>query len=87
MLESYLESITLIKVKTSNITAKEECLRFFFFTNKLKYNIYKLHASYRLMSLTSKIEYLILPKGMKFTGSGKLGLIKHESLVKIEAYF
>ena len=32
-----------------------------------------------LMRLMSKGEYLIVPKGMKFTGSGKLGLsiIKH----------
>ena len=29
----------------------------------------------RLMRLISKIEYLIVPKGTKFTGSGKLGLI------------
>ena len=27
-----------------------------------------------LMRLMSKIEYLIAPKGTKFTGSGKLGL-------------
>ena len=26
------------------------------------------------MRLMSKIEYLIVPKGAKFTGSGKLGL-------------
>ena len=28
-----------------------------------------------LMRLMSKGEYLIVPKGTKFTGSGKLGLI------------
>ena len=28
-----------------------------------------------LMRLMSKIEYLIMPKGTKFTGSGKLGLV------------
>ena len=27
-----------------------------------------------LMRLMSKIKYFIVPKGMKFTGSGKLGL-------------
>ena len=30
-----------------------------------------------LMRLMSKGEYLIVPKGTKFTGSGKLGLISH----------
>ena len=28
-----------------------------------------------LVRLMSKIKYLIMPKGTKFTGSGKLGLI------------
>ena len=28
----------------------------------------------KLMRMTSKTEYLIVPKGMKFTGSSKLGL-------------
>ena len=28
-----------------------------------------------LIRLMSKSEYIIVPKGMKFTGSGKLGLI------------
>ena len=30
----------------------------------------------RLMRLTSNMEYLIVPKGTKFMGSGKLGLNK-----------
>ena len=30
-----------------------------------------------LMRLMSKGEYLIVPKGTKFTGAGKLGLIDH----------
>ena len=30
-----------------------------------------------LMRLMSKGEYLIVPKGTKFTGAGKLGLIKN----------
>ena len=33
-----------------------------------------------LMRLMSKIEYLIVPKGTKFMGSGKLGLITTVSL-------
>ena len=33
-----------------------------------------------LMRLMSKGEYLIIPKGMKFTGSGKLGL-KHNPVI------
>ena len=35
--------------------------------------LYKVYASW-LMKLMSKIEYLIVPKGTKFMGSGKLGL-------------
>ena len=34
-----------------------------------------------LMRLMSKGEYLIVPKGTKFTGSGKLGLIVYWNLV------
>ena len=33
-----------------------------------------------LMRLMSKGEYLIVPKGTKFTGSGKLGLIIRDDL-------
>ena len=33
-----------------------------------------------LMRLMSTTEYLIMPKGMKFTGSGKLGLSSIHSL-------
>ena len=36
-----------------------------------------------LMRLMSKGEYLIVPKGTKFTGSGKLGLRKSKSLIGI----
>ena len=36
-----------------------------------------------LMRLMSKGEYLILPKGTKFTGSGKLGL-RTEDLILCE---
>ena len=45
------------------------------FRNKQKYiyNLYKLYVSYA-MRLMSKIEYLIVPKGTKFTELGKLGL-------------
>ena len=31
-----------------------------------------------LMRLTSNMEYLIVPKGTKFMGSGKLGLTQHD---------
>ena len=33
-----------------------------------------------LMRLMSKGEYLIVPKGMKFKGSGKLGLMRSDVL-------
>ena len=36
------------------------------------------------MKLMVKIEYLIIPKGTKFTGSGKLGLM--ECVVMIMLY-
>ena len=42
--------------------------------SKLKYN-YANYIQVRLMSLMSKLEYLIMPKGTKFIGLGKLGLI------------
>ena len=35
----------------------------------------------RLMRLMSKIEYLIVSKGTKFMGLGKLGLIECEQVV------
>ena len=35
-----------------------------------------------LMRLMSKGEYLIVPKGTKFMGSGKLGLIAHQEKKK-----
>ena len=41
--------------------------------NKQKDN-YTNYMQVMLMRLISKIEYLIVPKGTKFTGSGKLGL-------------
>ena len=40
------------------------------FRNKHKYN-YTNYMQVRLMRLMSKIEYLIVPKGTKFTRSGK----------------
>ena len=40
------------------------------FRHKQKYN----YVNVMLTRLTSQIEYLIVPKGTKFTGSGKLGL-------------
>ena len=43
------------------------------FRNKQKYN-YTNYMQVRLMRLTSNMEYLIVPKGTKFMGSGKLGL-------------
>ena len=36
----------------------------------------------RLIRLMSKSEYLIVPKGTKFTGSGKLGLRLFKILLK-----
>ena len=42
--------------------------------NKQKYK-YTNNMQVMLMRLMSKGEYLIVPKGRKFTGSGKLGLI------------
>ena len=42
------------------------------FRNKQKYN-YTNYVQFMLMRLISKIEYLIVPKGMKFTGLGELG--------------
>ena len=41
--------------------------------NKQKYK-YTNNMQVMLMRLMSKGEYLIVPKGTKFTGSGKLGL-------------
>ena len=38
-----------------------------------------------LMRLMSKIEYLIVPKWTKFTGSGKLGLNKFKECDKTES--
>ena len=38
------------------------------------------------MRLMSKGEYLIVPKGMKFTGLGKLGL-KPLGLLKFQCHF
>ena len=37
-----------------------------------------------LMRLMSKGEYVIVPKGTKFTGSGKLGLRENGTQTKIE---
>ena len=37
-----------------------------------------------LMRLMSKGEYLIVPKGTKFTGSGKLGLMVSAGMVCLE---
>ena len=43
--------------------------------NKQKYK-YTNFMQVMLVRLMSKGEYLIVPKGTKFTGSGKLGLIQ-----------
>ena len=41
-----------------------------------------------LMRLMSKGEYLIVPKGTKFTGSGELGLTKYSpKILTIHRYF
>ena len=39
-----------------------------------------------LMRLMSKGEYVIVPKGTKFTGSGKLGLISFKGVYPIGIY-
>ena len=49
---------------------KEECLSFI--KKQTEIQIHKFYAM--LMRLMSKGEYVIVPKGTKFTGSGKLGL-------------
>ena len=70
-----LELITFMKVKIivyqgkSCIIAKRNV--YALFRNKQKYN-YSHYMQVMLMRLMSKIEYLIMPKGMKFTGSGTL---------------
>ena len=50
--------------------------------NKQKYK-YTNYMQVMLMRLMSKGEYLIVPKGTKFTGSGKLGL-RHWFLVLLK---
>ena len=71
-----LELITSKKVKIivyqgkSYIIAKRNV--YVLFRNIQKYN-YTNYASYA-RGLMSKIKYLIMPKGSKFTGLGKLGL-------------
>ena len=60
---------------------KEECLSFKL-RNKQKYK-YTNFMQVMLMRLMSKGEYVIVPKGTKFRGAGKLGLIASYSSINI----
>ena len=62
--------LTVYQGKSYNIAKKNVWA---LFRNK-QIQLYKLHASYGL-EVDVKIEYLFVPKGTKFTGLGKLGLI------------
>ena len=57
---------------------KEECLSF---TKKqTEIQMYKYYPSYAY-EIDSKGEYLIVPKGTKFTGAGKLGLTSSSFII------
>ena len=53
--------------------------------NKQKYK-YTNFMQVMLMRLMSKGEYVIVPKGTKFTGSGKLGLRAHNCQIEKSAF-
>ena len=59
--------------KARHISLQRGMSTYALFRNKKKYNCTN-YMQVRLMRLMSKVKYLIVPKGTKFTGSGKLGL-------------
>ena len=73
-----LESITFLKVRKimyldkAYIIVKRNVLSFI--KKQTEIQIYKYTNNMQVMRLMLKGEYLIIPKGTKFTGSGKLGL-------------
>ena len=73
-----LESITFLKVRKIMYLDKAYIIVkrnvYALLRNKQKYK-YTNNMQVMLMRLMSKGEYLIVPKGTKFTGAGKLGLI------------
>ena len=69
-----LESITfMLKVKIIMFLGKSYIIAKFYLETNRNTDIYKLYASYAY-EINVKKWYLIIPKGTKFTGSGKLGL-------------
>ena len=68
----------ILQVIAKSLQSKEHCKALS--RNKQKYK-YTNYIQVMLMRLMSNIEYLIVPKGMKFTGSGKLRLILNYQLI------